>query len=138
MNLLTTLYEPSQALYQFLQQNGLRATHYFIGLNILASPNLFMTAYEALGDDIAGKLLALKYTTLSNDSVVHTWTHPYLTSLNNTQVLGELGWTMQIIHDPTNGRIPRFFRPPYGDIDNRIRAIAQEVFGMTAIIWNQE
>ena len=73
-----------------------------------------------------------------SDLAVHTWTHPYMTTLTDSQVLAELGWTMQIIHDSTGGRIPRFFRPPYGDIDNRIRAIAQEVFGMTAVIWNQE
>jgi peptidoglycan/xylan/chitin deacetylase (PgdA/CDA1 family) len=31
---------------------------------------------------------------------------------------------MQIIADLT-GKVPRFFRPPYGNIDNRVRAIAK-------------
>lgn len=34
---------------------------------------------------------------------------------------------MEIIRRSTGGRIPRFWRPPYGDSDNRVRAIAQEV-----------
>lgn len=34
---------------------------------------------------------------------------------------------MQIIHESTGGRIPRYWRPPYGDSDNRVRAIAKEV-----------
>lgn len=70
--------------------------------------------------------------------IVHTWTHPYMTTLNNTQVVAELGWTMQIIHDSTGGRVPRYWRPPYGDSDNRVRAIAKEVFGLTQIMWNKE
>ena len=45
---------------------------------------------------------------------------------------------MQIIHDSTGGRVPRYWRPPYGDSDNRIRAIAKSVFGLTQIDWNQE
>ena len=32
----------------------------------------------------------------------------------------------------------RFWRPPFGDVDNRVRTIAKEVFGLTTVIWNQE
>ena len=38
---------------------------------------------------------------------------------------------LQIIHDLTEGRVPKFWRPPTGDMDNRVRAIAREVFGLT-------
>jgi peptidoglycan/xylan/chitin deacetylase (PgdA/CDA1 family) len=112
---------PSPALYSFLKENKQIATHFMIGLNILTNPDIFLSAYDA-GDDLA----------------VHTWTHPYMTSLSNEAVLAELGWTMQIIHDSTGGRLPRFWRPPYGDADDRIRAIAKNVFGLSMIIWNQE
>lgn len=61
-----------------------------------------------------------------------------MTTKTNEEVLGELGWTMQIIHDSSGGRVPRFWRPPYGDTDARVTAIAKEVFGMTTVIWNQE
>lgn len=58
---------------------------------------------------------------------VHTWTHPYMTSLSNEEVVAELGWTMEIIRQSSGGRIPKYWRPPYGDSDNRVNAIAKEV-----------
>lgn len=93
-----------------------------IGTNILANPALFTFAVETLKDDIAG----------------HTWTHPYMTTQTNEQVVGQLGWTMQLIHNSTGGRVTKYWRPPFGDADNRVRAIAKEVFGLQAILWNQE
>lgn len=61
-----------------------------------------------------------------------------MTTLDNMAVLGQLGWTMEIIHNSTGGRLPKYWRPPYGDSDNRVNAIAREVFGLTTVIWNQE
>jgi len=60
-----------------------------------------------------------------------------VTTITNEQVVGELGWTMQIISDVNGGRLPRFWRPPYGDVDNRVRAIAKQVFGLETVVWNQ-
>lgn len=114
--------QASPALYDFLQQNKQQSTHYMIGLNILNNPTIFQQAYNVLGSDIA----------------VHTWTHPYMTTLNSSLVLAELAWTLQIIYDSTGGKLPRFWRPPYGDIDTRVSAIAQNVLGMTAVLWNQD
>jgi len=113
---------PATALHTFLRSKNQKVTHFYIGQNILQNPTIFMDAYGVSGDDIA----------------VHTWTHPYMTTFSNEQVLAELGWTMQIIHDSTGGRLPRFWRPPYGDSDNRVRAIAREIFGLTTVIWNQD
>ncbi|KAG8722828.1 hypothetical protein FRC08_007776 [Ceratobasidium sp. 394] len=113
---------PATALHTFLRSKNQKVTHFYIGQNILDNPKIFLDAFNVSGDDIA----------------VHTWTHPYMTTLSNEIVLAELGWTMQIIHDSTGGRLPRFWRPPYGDSDNRVRAIAREIFGLTTVIWNQD
>jgi hypothetical protein len=43
---------PSPKLYEFLQQNNQRATHFFIGTNILQNSKEFMQAFSN-GDDIA-------------------------------------------------------------------------------------
>jgi chitin deacetylase len=67
-----------------------------IGVNIVSYPDLFMKAFGN-GDDIA----------------VHTWTHPYMTTLSNEDVVAQLGYTMAIIHDSTGGRLPRYWRPPF-------------------------
>jgi chitin deacetylase len=45
---------------------------------------------------------------------------------------------MQLIHNSTGGRVPRYWRPPYGDSDMRTRSIAKEVFGLETVIWNSE
>lgn len=45
---------------------------------------------------------------------------------------------MQLIHNSTGGRVPRYWRPPYGDSDMRVRSIALEVFGLETVIWNSE
>ena len=62
----------------------------------------------------------------------------YMTTLTNIEILAQLGWTMELMHNSTGGRLPRFWRPPYGDTDIRVHAIAKEIFGLTGILWNQE
>ena len=34
---------------------------------------------------------------------------------------------MQLVANSTGGRLPKFWRPPYGDTDVRVSAIAREV-----------
>ncbi|WRT67848.1 uncharacterized protein IL334_004822 [Kwoniella shivajii] len=113
----------SPSLYDFLAKNNAStaATHFMIGGNILYDPTGMQAAVTA-GGHIA----------------VHTWSHQYTTTLSNEGVLGELGWTMQIISDLNGGRIPKYWRPPYGDVDNRVRAIAKGVFGLETVVWNQD
>lgn len=91
-----------------------------IGGNILGNPTLMQRCAQS-GGHIA----------------VHTWSHGYMTSLSNEDVLSELGWTMQLIADLNGGRIPRYWRPPFGDVDNRVRAIAKGVFGLETVTWNR-
>lgn len=61
-----------------------------------------------------------------------------MTTLTNEQIVAELGWTAQIASDLMDGRVPAFWRPPYGDADNRVRYIAMEVFGMRTVPWNHD
>ncbi|KAL0950031.1 hypothetical protein HGRIS_010039 [Hohenbuehelia grisea] len=114
--------EPSSVrLIDFLQENGEDATHFMIGVNILNNPQTFLHAFNSGGD------LAL-----------HTYTHPYMTTLDNKNIVAQLAWTMEIIHNSTGGRIPRYWRPPYGDYDVRVRAVAREVLGLEVILWNHD
>lgn len=64
---------------------------------------------------------------------VHTWSHPYLTTLTNEQIVLELAWTKEVIRQVT-GVTPLTMRPPYGDIDDRVRAICKKL-NLTPIIW---
>ncbi|KAG6817408.1 hypothetical protein H0H87_009053 [Tephrocybe sp. NHM501043] len=105
----------SPRLLQFLESKNETATHFMIGVYIIANPQLFLDIFNA-GHDIAA----------------HTWTHPYMTTLTNLEIVA------QLIRNSTGGRVPRYWRPPYGDSDMRVRAIAKELFGLETVIWNQD
>ena len=47
----------------------------------------------------------------------------------------DISFRSQIIFD-RSGLIPNVYRAPYGDVDERVRAIAREVFGMRCALWN--
>lgn len=64
---------------------------------------------------------------------IHTWSHAPLTTLSNEEIVAELGWTAKVIRDVI-GVTPNTFRPPYGDIDDRVRYIAAQM-GQTPIMW---
>uniref|UniRef100_V5E8G1 chitin deacetylase n=1 Tax=Kalmanozyma brasiliensis (strain GHG001) TaxID=1365824 RepID=V5E8G1_KALBG len=114
--------ENSGDLYGFLSQVNQSATHYMIGSNVYSYPQQFAQAVAEGNQHFA----------------VHTWSHHLCSTLTNQQLVAELGWTMQIIADKSGGYIPKFWRPPQGDIDNRVRAIAEEIFGLTVVIWNKD
>lgn len=65
---------------------------------------------------------------------VHTWSHPMMTTLSNQAVLAELYYATKMIKYVT-GLTPLYWRPPLGDVDDRVRWIASQL-NLTAIIWN--
>lgn len=68
---------------------------------------------------------ALQALSRGDHLAVHTWSHSHMTTRSDHDILGELGWTMQIISDLSDGRtLPKYWRPPFGDVDDRVRAIA--------------
>ncbi|CAG8624090.1 54_t:CDS:2, partial [Scutellospora calospora] len=103
--------------YDFLQANNQKATMFFIGSNVADWPN---EAKRALAD--------------GHQICVHTWSHPYMTTLTNEEVLGELYYTRKAIKYVI-GVTPQCWRPPFGDVDDRVRGIAQQL-NMSTIIWN--
>ncbi|RDB23677.1 Chitin deacetylase [Hypsizygus marmoreus] len=71
----------------------------------------------------------------SHEISVHTWSHKHLTALTNEQIVAELGWTRHAIRTVL-GVTPTTMRPPYGDIDDRVRAISLAM-GMIPIMWTR-
>jgi len=67
---------------------------------------------------------------------VHTWSHQYMTSFSNEVAFAELYYTRKIIKDIL-GVTPKCWRPPFGDVDNRVRVIA-EGMNMTNIVWSDD
>ncbi|KAI1310798.1 chitin deacetylase, partial [Mortierella claussenii] len=61
------------------------------------------------------------------------WSHCGLTTLTNEQIVAEVRWTEKIIRDVT-GLTMKYIRPPYGDVDNRVREILRQM-GYSTVIW---
>lgn len=73
------------------------ATHFVIGSAILYNPETM-------------KLMADAGVHLG----VHTFSHSIQTTKTDMEVLGDLGWTSQLIYEAT-GKVPMYFRPPEGE-----------------------
>ncbi|KAJ8655281.1 hypothetical protein O0I10_008969 [Lichtheimia ornata] len=104
--------------YNFLAEHQQKADLFYIGSNVFKAP---AAAQRALADG---------HTLCS-----HTWSHPPMTSLSNEQVVSELYWTLRVIKESTNVTV-KCWRPPYGDVDDRVRAIAWQM-GMHTILFDQ-
>lgn len=112
----------SHSLIDYLQAQKQTATHFLIGSAIVWNPDAMDLYVKADPPMHLG---------------VHTWSHTLQTGKTDLEILGDLGWTMQIIYDLT-GSIPMYWRPPEGDVDARVRAIATEVLGMQTVMWNKD
>ncbi|KAI5985733.1 carbohydrate esterase family 4 protein [Pisolithus albus] len=113
--------------YDFLQSQSQTATMFYIGSNIMDFP---LEAQRALAD--------------GHEVCVHTWSHRYMTALTNEQAFAEIYYILRpLTHLQLElmklviGVTPTCWRPPYGDVDDRIRAIAQAM-GLRTIIWQYD
>ncbi|KDQ10476.1 carbohydrate esterase family 4 protein [Botryobasidium botryosum FD-172 SS1] len=103
-------------LIDYLDSQKIKGTFFVIGSRAISYPTTLQAEYMG-GHQIC----------------VHTWSHPYMTTLTNDQIIAELGWTKLAIKQIT-GVTPLCWRPPYGDVDDRVRAIATAM-DLTTIIW---
>ncbi|CAO1615169.1 unnamed protein product [Sympodiomycopsis kandeliae] len=104
-------------LLDYFEKNGdIKSTFFVVGSRAISRPDILQYQY-------------MKGHQLS----VHTWSHTALTTQSNEQILLELAWTKEVIRRIT-GVTPNTMRPPYGDIDDRVRAICKKL-GLTPIIW---
>jgi len=104
------------AFYDYLMSQNQKATMFFIGSNVLDWP---LEAQRGVAD--------------GHEICVHTWSHRYMTALKSEDAFAELYYTMEAIKLVT-GVTPTCWRPPFGDVDDRIRAIANGL-GLRTIIW---
>jgi peptidoglycan/xylan/chitin deacetylase (PgdA/CDA1 family) len=64
----------------------------------------------------------------------HSYTHPHLTQLSQAQIDSEISRTQQAIA-AAGGGTPRLFRPPYGETNATVGAVAAK-HGLTQVIWD--
>jgi len=107
------------AFYDYLTSQNQKATMFYIGSNVLDWP---YEAQRAIDD--------------GHEICAHTWSHRYITAMNNSAAFAELWYSIQAIKLVT-GYTVTCWRPPYGDVDDRIRFIANAL-GLKTIVWTYD
>ena len=105
------------ALLSALTQNGLRGTMFNQGQYAAANPSQVQAQVNA-GMWVGN----------------HSYTHPHLTQLGQSQIDSEISRTQQAIA-ATGGGTPKLFRPPYGETNSTVKAVEAK-YGLTEIIWD--
>ncbi|THU99597.1 glycoside hydrolase/deacetylase [Dendrothele bispora CBS 962.96] len=107
--------------YDFLAGNNQKATMFFIGSNVMSYP---LEAQRALTD--------------GHEICLHTWSHPHMTTLASEDAFAEIYYceSMQAVKLAV-GVTPTCWRPPYGDIDDRIRSISKAM-GLQTFMWGYD
>ncbi|KAI1319533.1 chitin deacetylase [Mortierella claussenii] len=109
----------TENLLALLQEKNVTATFFVTGMKSARAPWLLQDTLDQ-GHHLAS----------------HTWSHSGLTTLTNEQIVAELKWTEKFILEHTGYKV-KYYRPPYGDVDNRVRAIAREL-GFKTVIWSSD
>ena len=104
-------------LLEILAEKHVTATFFLVGENVEERPEVVRDTAAA------GHLLAN-----------HTWDHPQLTTLDDDAVRDELERTQDAIAR-ASGTTPTILRPPYGDVDDRVRSVATRT-GLQVVLWN--
>jgi peptidoglycan/xylan/chitin deacetylase (PgdA/CDA1 family) len=104
-------------LLNALRQNGLRATMFNQGNNATQYPA------QVRAQVTAGMWVAN-----------HSYTHPHMTQLSQTQMDSEVSRTQQAIAN-AGGGTPKLFRPPYGETNATLQSVLSR-YGLTQIIWD--
>ncbi|GLW64021.1 hypothetical protein Arub01_22650 [Actinomadura rubrobrunea] len=107
----------TMTLLNALRANGLRATMFNIGQNAQNNPSLVRAQRDA-GMWIGN----------------HSYTHPHLGQMSEAQIQAELQRTQQAVQQAT-GTAPVLFRPPYGETNGTVAAVARRL-GLTQVLWD--
>ncbi|KAK9456299.1 hypothetical protein V1511DRAFT_497092 [Dipodascopsis uninucleata] len=100
-----------------LKKGGQMVSFFVLGIQVVTFPEIFRRSHKE------GHFLAS-----------HTYGHKHLPSLSNNDIVAQLQWSIWAMN-ATAGVIPQFFRPPFGGLDNRVRAIAHRL-NLSAIVWD--
>jgi peptidoglycan-N-acetylglucosamine deacetylase len=109
--------ESTPWLLEELETYGLRATFFLVGRQVERFPELAQRIADE-GHDLAN----------------HTYDHPDLRQLGDGAIDTQLRVTNEIITEVA-GVTPRWFRPPFGATNDRVRARVV-AHGMTEVIWS--
>jgi peptidoglycan-N-acetylglucosamine deacetylase len=99
----------TEKLLEIFEKNDIRVSFFFAGYWLEKYPNL-VKKIASLGHDIGN----------------HTYTHPHCNSISVKDLEKELQDTSKLIEKLT-GKKPRFFRPPFGEYNNQVIKVANNL-----------
>jgi peptidoglycan-N-acetylglucosamine deacetylase len=100
-----------------LEQHGVRGVFFVVGTEVEAYPDVAREIVER-GHVIAN----------------HSWRHDDLTQMSDAEIEADLARTNGVIEQITGAR-PACMRPPFGKVDDRVRAISERL-GLSVVNWN--
>jgi peptidoglycan/xylan/chitin deacetylase (PgdA/CDA1 family) len=106
----------TSTLLDTLRKYDAKATFFLVGRQVQKYPDL-VKRMAARGHEIGN----------------HTWSHPHLSELFEGEIDVQLTKTQDIIRK-TVGKRPAIMRPPFGETDQRVAAVAAEL-GLPQILW---
>ena len=101
------------------RKGGIKATFFWVGSRISGYEKV-VRRVNRRGHEIAN----------------HSWTHPHLTRLSAGAIHSQLARTNRRLTRLTGER-PTLFRPPYGDVNRRVRRIARGL-GLRTVLWGAD
>ncbi|MBQ8287524.1 MAG: polysaccharide deacetylase family protein [Clostridia bacterium] len=104
-------------ILDILQEYGVKATFFVVGVNIEKSPDL-LRRIASEGHEIGN----------------HTYSHPHLQRMDASTLAGELARTDALIRKVT-GISPTLFRPPEGVVTTSVRTAAGDG-GYRLVLWS--
>ncbi|CAL9727994.1 chitin deacetylase 2 [Monosporozyma unispora] len=110
---------PSRASLKLIDSLENRSTFFVLGINTVNHPEVYRELIKH--DHLIGS---------------HSWSHKFLPSLSNEEIIAQIEWSIWAMN-ATGGHYPKWFRPPYGGIDDRVRAITRQ-FGLQAVLWDHD
>lgn len=105
-------------LLDILKQRNVKATFFVVGTNARAYPGIIRRMI-AEGHEVAN----------------HTWNHASLLTRSDEQIYSDLKNTDNAVVAGANYRM-RLMRPPYGAVNERIKALMYQKFGYITVMWS--
>jgi len=107
----------SNQLISTLRNAGATGTVFPTGSNAQSNASL-MQAYKNAGLQIGN----------------HSWDHPHLVNLSQSDIQSQLSRSQQVIHQ-TAGVTPTIFRPPYGETNQTLKNVESSL-GLREVTWD--
>lgn len=108
---------PSPATLRLIDNLKSKTTFFTLGINVIQYPHIYKKSADK------GHVMG-----------THTWSHKFLPSLSNEQIIAQIEWSIWAMN-ATYGHLPKWFRPPYGGVDDRVRSIIRQ-FGLQSVLWD--